>query len=82
MITSMSLAVLESTVPIWVMDTMKAKQWQLGNNGLTFPSLIEYSVPLECQNEIPKNSYSPNELHSLNVRKGNQTTSIISKLHL
>ena len=30
MITSMSLAVLESTVPIWVMDNMKAEQWQLG----------------------------------------------------
>ncbi|XP_053391042.1 chromaffin granule amine transporter-like, partial [Mercenaria mercenaria] len=29
MITSMSLAVLESTVPIWVMDTMEAQQWQL-----------------------------------------------------
>ena len=30
MITSMSLAVLESTVPLWVLDNMEAKQWQLG----------------------------------------------------
>ncbi|XP_052770886.1 chromaffin granule amine transporter-like [Mya arenaria] len=30
MLTSMSLAVLESTVPLWVMGTMDAKQWQLG----------------------------------------------------
>ena len=32
MITSMSLAVLESTVPLWIMDNMEAKQWQLGKS--------------------------------------------------
>ena len=30
MITAMSMAVLESTVPIWVMDTMHVEQWKLG----------------------------------------------------
>ena len=32
MVTSMSMAVLESTVPLWVMDTMDASQWQLGTH--------------------------------------------------
>lgn len=30
MVTSMSLAVLESTVPLWAMDTMDITRWQLG----------------------------------------------------
>ncbi|XP_060601753.1 synaptic vesicular amine transporter-like [Ruditapes philippinarum] len=42
MITSMSLAVLESTVPIWVMDTMGAQQWQLGL--IFIPDSVGYLV--------------------------------------
>ena len=30
MLSTMSMANLEPTVPIWIMDTMKAPKWQLG----------------------------------------------------
>lgn len=42
MITSMSLAVLESTVPLWIMDNMEAKQWQLGL--IFLPDSIGYLI--------------------------------------
>ncbi|KAL3864705.1 hypothetical protein ACJMK2_006364 [Sinanodonta woodiana] len=46
MFTSMSLAVLESTVPIWIMDTMHADNLQLG---LVFlPDSIGYLVGTYC----------------------------------
>jgi hypothetical protein len=42
----MSLAVLESTVPIWVMDTMGAQQWQLGkcNNSSTYFTSVLFNT--------------------------------------
>jgi hypothetical protein len=31
MLTTMSMSTLESTVPIWILDTMNAEKWELGN---------------------------------------------------
>lgn len=34
----MAMSTLEPTIPIWILDTMKAQKWQLG----TTSTLLEY----------------------------------------
>lgn len=36
MFTTMAMSTLEPTIPIWIIDTMKAPKWQLG----TYPEMI------------------------------------------
>ena len=38
MFTTMAMSTLEPTIPIWILDTMKAQKWQLG----TTSTLLEY----------------------------------------
>ncbi|KAL4232381.1 hypothetical protein ACF0H5_009949 [Mactra antiquata] len=52
MVTSMSLAVLESTVPLWIIDTMKAKQWHLAL--IFLPDSIGYLIGTCCFAVIAK----------------------------
>nr|KAG5687893.1 hypothetical protein BaRGS_027216 [Batillaria attramentaria] len=46
MLTTMSMAVLEPTLPLWVMSTMHVQKWQLG---LVFlPDSVGYLIGTNC----------------------------------
>ena len=52
MLTTMSMSTLESTVPIWILDTMNAEKWELGNAyGLIYfrrENIYSYAYPFTC----------------------------------
>lgn len=52
MLTTMSMSTLESTVPIWILDTMNAEKWELGNaNGLIYfrqENIHSHVCPFRC----------------------------------
>lgn len=44
MFTTMAMSTLEPTIPIWIIDTMKAPKWQLG----TYPEMIYKYYEIQC----------------------------------
>jgi hypothetical protein len=52
MLTTMSMSTLESTVPIWILDTMNAEKWELGNAyGLIYfrkENIHSFVCPFRC----------------------------------
>ena len=56
MLSTMSMATLEATVPIWILDTMNAEKWELGMSQIYY--FFRYILLLSLRPMVVKlNSY-------------------------